>query len=348
MLPSNLQNPSLTLSFIHFSLSFFFETMDHVHLSLSSIIILSFFLTILPPSFCDSDDVNDPFVVCNRPYNCGSLINIPYPFWEGSRPQYCGQHGYNLSCRNNEYPVLRFEELEFRVLNINTSTPTFTIARVDLWDGPCPPPSVLFQNTTLNYTFDYASTVQNMTLLYGCPQENIPPVPNRFNCSQIGVSDGKINAYILDNFPLNINLSQLVEECNHNIKVPILWSSATALLEDLQGGPPEVVLQQAMKKGFEVEYSDVLAILCSSCEASDGVCGSNATQPFVCYCRDHVQSSPCPKSGMHALFSSHFLGLGFLPVLFLVHAALSYRPHRGIINFFLIWHSEQLINNRLP
>jgi len=133
--------------------------MDHVHLSLSSIIILSaFFLTILPPSYCVGDE--QPSVVCNRPYNCGSLINIPYPFWEGSRPPYCGQHGYNLSCRNNEYPVLRFEALEFRVLNINTSTRTFTIARSDICEGPC---ALLpeFHNTTLNFTlFDYASTVQ--------------------------------------------------------------------------------------------------------------------------------------------------------------------------------------------
>jgi hypothetical protein len=69
-----------------------FETMDHVHLSLSSIIILSF-LTILPPSDCVGDE--QPFVMCNRPYNCGSLINInPYPFWGDSWPEYCGQHGH--------------------------------------------------------------------------------------------------------------------------------------------------------------------------------------------------------------------------------------------------------------
>jgi len=160
--------------------------MDHVHLSLSSIIILSFFLTILPPSYCVGDE--QPFVVCNRPYKCGSL-NILYPFWGDSRPQYCGLHGYNLSCRNNLYSVLKFEELEFRVLNINTATRTFTIARLDLWDGSCPP---LFQTTTLNYTFNYASTVQNITLLYDCPpQDNILAAPNRFNCSQYEVSDGK-------------------------------------------------------------------------------------------------------------------------------------------------------------
>jgi hypothetical protein len=262
--------------------------MDHVHLSLSSIIILSF-LTILPPSYCVGDE--QPFVVCNRPYNCGSLINIPYPFWGDSRPEYCGHYGYNLSCRNNEYPVLRFEALEFRVLNISTANRTFTIARLDLWDGPCPPPSVLFQTTTLNDTFDYASTVQNITLLYDCPpQDNKPAAPNRFNRSQFGVSDGKINAYIVDEFPLGINLSQLVEECNHNIKVPILRSSGRVLLEDPQGGAPEVVLQQAMNQGFDVEFNDALASLCRPCEASDGVCRSNAMQLFVCYCRDLVQS----------------------------------------------------------
>jgi hypothetical protein len=93
----------------------------------------------------------------------------------------------------------------------------------DLWEGPCPPPPE-FHNTTLNFTlFDYASTLQSITLLYGClPQDNIPAAPNRFNCSQFGVSDGKSNAYIVDESPLGIHLPQLVEECTHNIKVPIL------------------------------------------------------------------------------------------------------------------------------
>jgi hypothetical protein len=118
------------------------------------------------------------------------------------------------------------------------------------------------------------------------------------------------------------NLQQLVRECKHNIKVPILRTSARALLEDHQGRNPEVVLQQAMNQGFEVEDHNELASPCRQCEESGGVCGSNATELFVCYCRDQVQAShnTCPTPGMHALFSSHFLGLGFLPVLFLVHA----------------------------
>ncbi|XP_062158442.1 LEAF RUST 10 DISEASE-RESISTANCE LOCUS RECEPTOR-LIKE PROTEIN KINASE-like 2.8 [Alnus glutinosa] len=188
--------------------------------------------------------MNKPSVVCNRPYNCGSLINIPYPFWGDSRPEYCGQHGYNLNCRNNEYPVLRFEALEFRVLNINTSTRTFTIARSDICEGPC---ALLpeFHNTTLNSAlFDYASTVQDITLLYDCPppQDNIPPAPNRFNCSQFEVSDGKSNALHRRRIPLGHPASSTT--CSgmqpHSIKVPIL-RSARALLEDPEDGAPEVV-----------------------------------------------------------------------------------------------------------
>ncbi|GLT61082.1 hypothetical protein SLA2020_338130 [Shorea laevis] len=77
-----------------------------VHLSVS-MIIFCFFLTILPPSYCDEDD---RFAVCNRTYTCGS-VNISYPFWGGDRPEYCGHQGHKLSCTNHEYPVLGFEAL---------------------------------------------------------------------------------------------------------------------------------------------------------------------------------------------------------------------------------------------
>ncbi|XP_059455071.1 LEAF RUST 10 DISEASE-RESISTANCE LOCUS RECEPTOR-LIKE PROTEIN KINASE-like 2.1 [Corylus avellana] len=268
------------------------------HLSLSSIIIiqlfLSFFLTILPPSYCQEDD--PAFVACNRTYTCGG-ISIPLPFWEGTRPGVCGHQVYNLRC-GNEYPVIEIEGKEFGVLNINTSSRTFTIVRSDIsWDGPCPPPPESI-NTTLDYTlFDYASTVQNITIFYGChdPQGNIPG-PNRFNCSEGVGADGKNNSYYLvDQSPLSVQFHErLQSNCDNNITVPILQSSAIALLHDPQGGARAV--RQAMDKGFEVEYySNPLPIDCSACEATAGVCGFNSTEQFVCYCGDQVQSSNrCP------------------------------------------------------
>ncbi|XP_059455695.1 LEAF RUST 10 DISEASE-RESISTANCE LOCUS RECEPTOR-LIKE PROTEIN KINASE-like 1.2 isoform X1 [Corylus avellana] len=259
------------------------------HLSLSSIIIilfLSFFLTILPLSYCDEDD---PLVVCNSTYNCGG-ISIPFPFWGGTRPEVCGHQVYNLRC-GNEYPVIEIEGIDFDVLNI--SSRTITIARDISWGGPCPPPPELI-NTTLVYTlFDHASTNHNITMFYGCHalQDNIPG-PNRFNCSEgVGSDEKNDSFYLVDQSPLSVQFHErLQSNCDINIKVPILQSSANDLLHDPQGGAPAV--RQAMDKGFEVEYSNPLATFCRACEVSGGVCGgSNSTGALVCYCRDQRQSN---------------------------------------------------------
>ena len=143
--------------------------MNSHYLALSSLITLFFFLTILPPSYC-TDDVR--FVECSCPFDCGWIKNISYPFWGGNRPEYCGIQGVELRCRDNEYPIISFEELEFRVLNINQSHYIMTIARLDLSNGPCPS-TPKFVNTTLDFNnFDYYTpTDQNLTLFYNCPSE---------------------------------------------------------------------------------------------------------------------------------------------------------------------------------
>ena len=115
-------------SFLHYLLN-----MD-THLALSSLITLSFFLAILPPSYC-TDDVH--FVECSRPYECGRIKNVSYPFWGGDRPENCGRQGFKLECNYYEYTTIKFEELEFLVLNINQSRNNMTIARGDLWHGFC-------------------------------------------------------------------------------------------------------------------------------------------------------------------------------------------------------------------
>ncbi|KAK7844421.1 leaf rust 10 disease-resistance locus receptor-like protein kinase-like 1.4 [Quercus suber] len=120
----------------------------HLHLALSSLITLSFFLTILQLSYCTD---NARFVECR-----------------GNRSELCGFQEFKLTCRDTEYPIIRIEELEFLVLNINQSHYIMTIARLDLWNSPCPPN---FVNTTLDFNnFKYYTpTDQNLILFYGCP-----------------------------------------------------------------------------------------------------------------------------------------------------------------------------------
>ena len=273
------------------------------YLPLCSLVTLSFFFfTILPPSYCFDDEL---FVDCGRTYDCGDIKNISFPFWGGNRSQYCGLPGFLLECHDNEYSIIRFEELEFRVLDINKSHHIMTLVRLDLLNniGTCPQK---FLNTTLDFTiFDYFTTDQNLTLFYNCSTQVEIPVQYSFNCD-FGASITDNNAYFVDESLSSIDLRNLTVQCNTNIKVPILRS---ALINESERGV--LTLQKVLNQGFDVEYLRDLSLICSACEESGGKCGSNFTKAFACVCRDGVQPYFCPSYGTHALFSSsHFPGLG--------------------------------------
>uniref|UniRef100_A0A2N9HTY4 Wall-associated receptor kinase galacturonan-binding domain-containing protein n=1 Tax=Fagus sylvatica TaxID=28930 RepID=A0A2N9HTY4_FAGSY len=53
-------------------------------------------------------------------------------FGEMNRSQYCGLPGFQLECHDGQYPIIRFEELEFRVLDIDKYHHIMTISRLDL------------------------------------------------------------------------------------------------------------------------------------------------------------------------------------------------------------------------
>ena len=267
------------------------------HLPLSSLVTLSFFFfTILPPSYCID---NELFEQCGRTYDCGDIKNISFPFWGGNRSQYCGLPGFLLECNDNEYSIIRFEELEFRVLDINKSHHIMTIARLDLWNiATCPQK---YFNTTLDFNiFDYVSaTDQNLTLFYDCSSRVNIPARNRFTCSLgVGGTD-KYNNYFVDESLSSIELRELTVGCHTNIKVPIL---RTATINESEGGVP--TLQKVLNQGFDVDYLRDLSLICSACEGSGGKCGSNFAQGFACFCRDGVQSHVCLIRGTHILFSS--------------------------------------------
>ncbi|KAF5469082.1 hypothetical protein F2P56_013179 [Juglans regia] len=270
--------------------AYFSTSLLSIDLLISFFIILTVLIT---PSYCIDD--NSSFVECGRPYDCGSFRNISFPYWGGGRPDYCGHRdkGFELECFNNEYPVLQFEELKFRVLNFsqNQNSPNrMTIARMDLLDNLCPEKKL---TTSLNNTlYDYTSTIQNLTLFYGCPP-TFPPIPagNIFECSP-GVWNNGYGYFVDDSLapPGNINLSEFYQSCDATMKVPIFKTTAFNLVP-MGGAAP--LLKKALKEGFEVEYPQLLLVACTGCEDSGGRCGSNSTSQFVCYCRDGVHFLNC-------------------------------------------------------
>ncbi|XP_065635068.1 LEAF RUST 10 DISEASE-RESISTANCE LOCUS RECEPTOR-LIKE PROTEIN KINASE-like 2.1 [Quercus suber] len=271
--------------------------MNSHYLALSSLITLFFFLTILPPSYCNAVEYFDE---CIRPFNCGRIRNIPYPFWGGNRSELCGLPGFKLTCRDNEYPypIIRFKELDFLVLNIDQSHHTMTIARFDPWNSPCPPKLV---NTTLDFNnFDYTPTDQNLTLFYDCPSGVSGLEGASFPCGLGGVG---ANYFVDESFP---GIHELLEECNTNIKVPIL---RTALIDESVGGA--LALQNVLKQGFDVDYHNASSNTCWGCVASGGICSPlPSPHPFVCFCRDGEQPLVCPSNEFPICLgiSSKFLG----------------------------------------
>ncbi|KAM2601134.1 hypothetical protein TB2_039324 [Malus domestica] len=258
------------------------------HLFLTLPIFFIFNLLIVVPSAIGDDDFG--YAECRRYYDCGLLKNISYPFWAtSSRPQHCGREDYELTCREDQYPVMKIKDQDFLVLNFSGQFYTMTIARSDLWDTPCT--TNIVNTTSDSDRFSYVPAVRNLSLFYGClPQSD--SVLNNFTCKVEG-TDHNISYYVDD----SLSSMRLISwtSCYTNIRVPIMWDGVVDAmpLENVTTG----VLKEVLKQGFQVAY-DAEWELCRRCLISNGACGSNLSyDSFVCYCGDGPYDQTCSIPG---------------------------------------------------
>ncbi|TYG52917.1 hypothetical protein ES288_D09G067100v1 [Gossypium darwinii] len=257
-----------------------------------------FILLVLPVAYSDDHDL---FLECNQTFNCGTIQGIGYPFWSPTlRPSYCGHHGFELICQQNQSPVITTNTQRFHVLNM-TRPPLMTIAPVDTWEDPCPQQ---FHNISLNHNlFDFAATIRNLTIFYGCPLEDDIPFQHRFNCGTT-TSNGNTYAYYLDESLSRIHRSELTD-CDTSIIVPVNQSEFDELWNETDN------IVGAWNKGFEVMYQKDM-ISCLACRNSGGVCGSNSSSlDFLCFCPDHPCSKSCVVFGRHGSNLAKKLAIGF-------------------------------------
>ena len=258
----------------------------------------SVFLTILlvavPRVVCEDDE---RFVSCGAESECGNLnTKIGYPFWGGDRPEYCGYPGFELDCEGAA-PEFTMNDANYKVLDINNSTNTVTVARADYWDSNCPSKYV---STTLNTSlFSYNSTTSypELTLYYQCIY--LVSIPNQFNCSNndticyftiLGISLGSVSS----------------ESCDVTVKIPIIESAANAI--ESGGGKVDDV-REALKEGFGLLWNANNS-LCKECVESGGHCGNNNSSQFVCYCRDGPSSaSTCGNPTTSSLGMSMYMNI---------------------------------------
>ncbi|KAK8335567.1 hypothetical protein V6Z12_A09G063700 [Gossypium hirsutum] len=176
-----------------------------------------------------------------------------------------------------------------------------TIAPVDTWEDPCPQQ---FHNISLNHNlFDFAATIRNLTIFYGCPLEDDIPFQHRFNCGTT-TSSGNTYAYYLDESLSRLHRSELTD-CDTSIIVPVNQSE----FDELWNEPDNIV--GAWNKGFEVMYQKDM-ISCLACRNSGGVCGSNSSSlDFLCFCPDHPCSKSCVVSDRSGFNLAKKLAIGF-------------------------------------
>ena len=239
-----------------------------------------FLSAVIPRAVCEDDE---GFVRCGEEYECGNLkTKIGYPFWGGDRPEYCGYPGFELDCQGAA-PEFTMNDANYKVLDINNSTNTVTVARADYWNSNCPSKYV---STALNTSlFSYNSTTySDLTLYYQCIY--LISIPNQFNCSN--------NDTICYFTILSISLGSVSSEsCDVTVKIPIIESAATAI--ESGGGKVDDV-REALKEGFGLLWNANNS-LCKECVDSGGHCGNNNSTQFVCYCRDGPSSaSTCGNS----------------------------------------------------
>lgn len=244
--------------------------------------VFLFFALFLPPYFAIADE---PFSAC-EPFTCGNITDLSYPFWFDSRPEYCGHPKFKLNCQGDN-ATINMASQDFRVIDVNSTTRTLTIARMDLWGTKCPNE---FNNFTLDYAvFNYTSNDVNSTMLYNCdPLVYTPPPVNlstslEFDCPAKGYP---IEAYFLLISEKWFNWSAL--GCRVSIIVPVLGVAVKSFMEEAID-PGDVIDQ-----GFEVEWEPTEGGLCNNCKISGGRCGYNISlEEFTCFCPNQSNYGVC-------------------------------------------------------
>ncbi|KAJ6687783.1 LEAF RUST 10 DISEASE-RESISTANCE LOCUS RECEPTOR-LIKE PROTEIN KINASE-LIKE 1.2 [Salix koriyanagi] len=97
---------------------------QHPHPILTTVF---FVLIILVSSSSGGDSDNKDYTDCNKPFNCGLMQQLSYPFWGGDRPEVCGHEGFQLKCADGQHPILASDALEYSLSSLNQSSRVMTL-----------------------------------------------------------------------------------------------------------------------------------------------------------------------------------------------------------------------------
>ncbi|KAB1671243.1 hypothetical protein [Gossypium barbadense] len=200
---------------------------------------------------CSTDTRNAP--ECNKPFNCGIVKEISYPFRQKGSPAYCGKPGFELFCEGGN-PMITISSRTYQLLVYNTTLRSLTLEPMSNTDSVLCPRRLV--NTSLNLSpFRALWNTQNISLYYGCPIEanQYQGLTNhQFNCSMNGTDT--VGYYLVPTaFPdLSVEAKDALRSCRSNVLVPAFAS----ILRVLEHGPSQAYLNVTLQNGFGVEWDD--------------------------------------------------------------------------------------------
>ncbi|KAL0015353.1 hypothetical protein SO802_002422 [Lithocarpus litseifolius] len=181
------------------------------------------FLSVAATSFASNDTNWD-----HQPFDCAPFKHLSLA---PSPPNPTAAHPIELT----------FPPLSYRVLRLNQTDRTMTLARSDLWIGTTRTRLTEFTNTTLNSALlNYSPDNEDLTIFYGSSNFTLKP-SNLFNCSINGTSS---TAFYLTGPILNI------ATCSVGVRLNILQTVAHELTSN------RITLREALMEGFNVNFSD--------------------------------------------------------------------------------------------
>ncbi|KAI8017049.1 LEAF RUST 10 DISEASE-RESISTANCE LOCUS RECEPTOR-LIKE PROTEIN KINASE-like 2.7 [Camellia lanceoleosa] len=232
---------------------------------------------------------NEQYANCSKVFQCTGIPDLGYPFWGGSRPDYCGHPRFGLNC-TGDAPLITIQTRPYRVLTINDSTQILKVVREEFWENIC---TTEFINATVDNTpFTYISS-QDLMLYYGCQRQSATTFPGQFDCTVEGTTNTVGFAVTAASTSLITALNMNVTSCHKVVSVKVDQTEATAFATSLTSNPTSVNVTQVLDSGVELQW-DANNNICDQCIGSGGKCGSNTSSGlFACYCLDKPYELTC-------------------------------------------------------
>ncbi|CAA7059747.1 unnamed protein product [Microthlaspi erraticum] len=191
-------------------------------------------------------------IPCNSS-KLGWNISTTFPLWGGTHHKSCDPPSLGFHC-NKSVTYLSISDQEFKVLHINQTSNTLTLARTDHLGSFC---SSRFSNTTLPPDFFKLSPIyKTFTVFHNCNNFRLD-LSSRYICPKIGFISVSENPYryidfCLSSFTVNVPTSFLSKEKDLNM----------------------TDLERVLRNGFEVKMKI----------DKNEICGFNEILPFGVTC----------------------------------------------------------------